>query len=87
MTRTLYKLKSTSIQTLRLLQLLPFHPRHQPHPQAYPSHLHPTLPTDLSSYTDGTTILTDSQIQQDCTFVDEHISIPPARDSIPRLII
>ena len=41
-------------------------------------HLQLTLPSDLSSYTDGTTILTDSQIQQACTFIDEHISIPLA---------
>jgi hypothetical protein len=36
-------------------------------------HLQLTLPTNLSSYTDGTTILTDSQIQQACTFIEEHI--------------
>lgn len=41
-------------------------------------HLQLTLPTDSSSYTDGTTSLSDSQIQQACTFIDEHISIPPA---------
>lgn len=34
-----------------------------------------TLPTDSSSYIDGTTSLTDSQIQQACTFIDEHISL------------
>ena len=39
-------------------------------------HLQLTLPTDLSSYIDGTTSLTDSQIQQACTFIEEHISIP-----------
>ena len=41
-------------------------------------HLQLTLPTDSSSYIDGTTSLTDSQIQQACTFIDEHISIPLA---------
>jgi hypothetical protein len=41
-------------------------------------HLQLTLPTNLSSYTDGTTSLTDSQIQQACTFIDEHISVPLA---------
>jgi hypothetical protein len=44
-------------------------------------HLQLTLPTDSSSYTDGTTSLTDSQIQQACTFIDEHISIPLAGTS------
>ena len=44
-------------------------------------HLQLTLPTDLLSYTDGTTSLTDSQIQQACTFIDEHISIPLADTS------
>ena len=40
------------------------------------SYLQLTLPTNSSSYIDGTTSLTDSQIQQACTFIDEHISIP-----------
>ena len=44
-------------------------------------HLQLTLPTDSSSYTDGTTSLTDSQIQQACTFIDEHISISLADTS------
>ena len=44
-------------------------------------HLQLTLPTDSSSYTDGTTCLTDCQIQQACTFIDEHISIPLADTS------
>jgi hypothetical protein len=42
------------------------------------------LPTDSSSYIDGTTSLTDSQIQQACTFIDEHISIPLADTISPR---
>ena len=46
-------------------------------------HLQLTLPTDYSSYTDGTTSLTDSQIQQACTFIDEHISIPADTSSRP----
>ena len=45
------------------------------------SHLQLTLNIDSSSYTDGTTSLTDSQIQQACTFIDEHISIPLADTS------
>jgi len=44
-------------------------------------HLQLTLPTDSSSYIDGTTSLTDSQIKQACTFIDEHISIPLADTS------
>lgn len=44
-------------------------------------HLQLTLPTDSSFYTDGTTSLTDSQIQQACRFIDEHISTPPADTS------
>ena len=44
-------------------------------------HLQLTLPTDSSSYIDGTTSLTDSQIQQACTFIDEHISVPLADTS------
>ena len=40
-----------------------------------------TLPSDSTSYIDGTTSLTDSQIQQACTFIDEHISPPPADTS------
>ena len=44
-------------------------------------HLQLTLNIDSSSYTDGTTSLTDSQIQQACTFIDEHISIPLAGTS------
>ncbi|KAF8815982.1 hypothetical protein BYT27DRAFT_7248676 [Phlegmacium glaucopus] len=38
-------------------------------------HLQLSLPSNPLSYTDGTTSLTDSQIQQACTFIDEHISI------------
>ena len=30
--------------------------------------------------------LTGSQIQQACTFIDEHVSIPPARDSVKAFI-
>ena len=43
-----------------------------------------TLPTDSLSYIDGTTSLTDSQIQQACTFIDEHISIPSSINSTLR---
>ena len=35
-----------------------------------------SLSPNSSAYTDGTTSLTDSQIQQACTFIEEHISIP-----------
>ena len=41
-----------------------------------------TLPSDSTSYIDGTTSLTDSQIQQACAFIDEHISPPPADTSL-----
>ena len=44
-------------------------------------HLELTLPTDSSSYIDGTTSLTDSQIRQACSFIDEHISMPLADTS------
>jgi hypothetical protein len=63
MTRTLYELKFTTTQPLHLLQLLLLHPRHQLNPiLSSEPHLQLTLPTDPSSYTDGTTSLTDSQI-------------------------
>jgi len=56
-------------------------PSPSPSPSTLPTstsepHLQLSLPTDPSSYTDGTTSLTDFQIQQACTFIDEHISIP-----------
>ena len=38
-------------------------------------HLQLSLPTNALSHTDGTTSLTDSQIQQACTFIDDHLSI------------
>lgn len=44
-------------------------------------HLQLSLPTDPLSYIDGTTCLTDSQLQQACTFIDEHVSIPLADPS------
>ena len=38
-------------------------------------HLELPMPTNPLSYTDGTTSLSDSQIQQACAFIDEHISV------------
>jgi len=47
-------------------------------------HLQLSPPPNLLSYTDGTTSLTGSQIQQACTFIDEHISIQdPSKNTRP----
>jgi hypothetical protein len=49
------------------------------------SYLQLSLPTNPLSYIDGTTSLTDSQIQQACTFIDEHLSIPLADRTVDTL--
>ena len=49
------------------------------------SYLQLPLPTNPLSYIDGTTSLTDSQIQQACTFIDEHLSIPLADRTVDKL--
>ena len=41
------------------------------------------LSPNSSAYTDGTTSLTDSQIQQACTFIEEHISISNGKNKRP----
>ena len=50
-------------------------------------HLQLSPPPNLLSHTDGTTSLTGSQIQQACTFIDEHISIQdPSKNTRPERV-
>lgn len=57
-------------------------PRSPSSPSSSKHHLHLPLPTNPLSYTDGTTSLTNSQIQQACTFIDEQLSVSNGRVSV-----